>query len=82
MGGSTAFLAARVAPLAPHMGCPLSPEEILEDFRSFYCDTALAAYETNLTAIDAFLSQPDRMLFGTDFPGKSSNFSGHRSILI
>lgn len=65
------FLAARVAILSPHMGCPMSPEEILEDFKTFYCDTALAAYETNLAAIDTFFTQSDRMLFGTDFPGKS-----------
>jgi predicted TIM-barrel fold metal-dependent hydrolase len=69
MGGSTPFLAARVAILSKHMGCPLTPDEILEDFQSFYYETALSAHETTLAAMDKFVS-PDRMLFGTDFPGK------------
>ncbi|KAJ3802832.1 hypothetical protein GGU11DRAFT_752622 [Lentinula aff. detonsa] len=67
MGGSTAFLSVRVARLSHYMGCPLSPEEILADFKSFYYDTALSAHETTLTAIQTFIT-PDRLLFGTDFP--------------
>ncbi|KAJ3924090.1 hypothetical protein F5877DRAFT_87169 [Lentinula edodes] len=67
MGGSTPFLSVRVARLSHYMGCPLSPEEILEDFKSFYFDTALSAHETTLTAIQSFIT-PDHLLFGTDFP--------------
>jgi predicted TIM-barrel fold metal-dependent hydrolase len=52
LGGTTPFLASRVAVLSNHMGCPLSPEEILDDFRSFYYETALSAYEPNLLAIE------------------------------
>lgn len=69
LGGSTPFLAPRVAVLSPHMGCTLSPEEIIEDFKSFYYETALSTSSINLTAMDAFVS-PDRVLFGTDFPGQ------------
>ena len=68
LGGSTPFLAPRVAVLSHYMGCQLSPEEILEDFRSFYYDTALSAEKTTLTAMETFVP-PDRILFGTDFPG-------------
>jgi predicted TIM-barrel fold metal-dependent hydrolase len=68
LGGSTPFLAARVAILSRHMGCNLTPEEILEDFRSFYYETALSAYTTNLQAIDGFIPR-ENLLFGTDFPG-------------
>ncbi|RPD67200.1 hypothetical protein L226DRAFT_586193, partial [Lentinus tigrinus ALCF2SS1-7] len=68
LGGSTPFLAARVAALSRHMGCLLTHEEILEDFKSFYFDTALSSEETTLTAMKNFVS-PDRILFGTDFPG-------------
>ncbi|KAK0206455.1 hypothetical protein DFS33DRAFT_1372755 [Desarmillaria ectypa] len=67
MGGSTVILASRVAGLSPYMGCTLTPDEIMEDFRSFYFDTALASYETNLIMIESF-AQPDHVLFGTDFP--------------
>jgi predicted TIM-barrel fold metal-dependent hydrolase len=71
MGGSTPFLAARIAVLSKHMGCPLTHDEILEDFQSFYYETALSAHEVTLAAMDKFVT-PDRILFGTDFPGKHS----------
>ncbi|KAJ7179063.1 hypothetical protein C8R46DRAFT_1173509 [Mycena filopes] len=70
LGGSTPFLAARVAVLSGHMGCSLSTEEILTDFQSFFYDTALTAHETTLSAMETFVT-PDRILFGTDFPAAS-----------
>jgi predicted TIM-barrel fold metal-dependent hydrolase len=69
-GGSTPFLASRVAVLSHHQGCELTPEEIIEDFRTFYYETALAGFETNLVALEN-LAPPDRLLFGTDFPAVS-----------
>lgn len=51
------------------MGCKLTPEEILEDFKSFYYDTALSAWGPNLAAMDKFVL-PTQILFGTDFPGE------------
>lgn len=77
LGGSTPFLASRVAVLSRYMGCELTPEEILDDFRSFYYDTALSAWGPNLTAMDSFVS-PTQILFGTDFPGEYS-FPARRS---
>jgi len=68
LGGSTPFLAPRVAALSHYMGCPLTPEEIIEDFKSFYYETALSAHETTLTAMSTLVPS-DRLLFGTDFPG-------------
>ena len=66
-GGSTPFLAARVAALAAfHLDCELSPDEILADFRTFYYETALSGFETNLVALENFV-EPDHILFGTDF---------------
>src|SRR5260370_38430163 len=44
LGGTTPFLASRVAVLSNHMGCPLSPEKILDAFRSFNYVTALGSY--------------------------------------
>ncbi|KAJ7228588.1 hypothetical protein GGX14DRAFT_613713 [Mycena pura] len=75
LGGSTPFLAARVAVLSGHMGCNLSPDEIMEDFKSFYYDTALSAYPTTLTFMQSFVG-PERILFGTDFPAASSDTVG------
>lgn len=68
LGGSTPFLAPRVAVLSGHMGCALSPDEILADFRTFYYDTALSSHETTLAAMRAFVDD-SHLLFGTDFPG-------------
>lgn len=47
------------------------PEEILEDFKSFYYDSALSAHQTTLAAAEHFIDR-NRILFGTDFPGKSA----------
>ncbi|KAI0375601.1 amidohydrolase 2 [Pilatotrama ljubarskyi] len=71
LGGSTPSLAPRVAVLSSYMGCTLTPEEILEDFRTFYYDTALSSHETTLTAIGSFVDTT-HLLFGTDFPAVST----------
>jgi predicted TIM-barrel fold metal-dependent hydrolase len=58
------------------MGCPLTPAEIIEDFKSFYYETALSAHETTLTAMATFVPL-NRLLFGTDFPGNCRNCATH-----
>jgi len=75
-GGSTPYLASRVAGLCPfHLGCELSPEEIIADFRTFYYETALSGFETNLVALENFV-ESDHILFGTDFPAVSPQSAG------
>ena len=66
-GGSTPFLASRVAGLSSYLGSKLSPDEILDGFRSFFYETALSGFETNLVALESFVAE-DHILFGTDFP--------------
>jgi predicted TIM-barrel fold metal-dependent hydrolase len=66
-GGSAPYLAGRVAVLSRHQGCQLTPEEVIDDFRTFYYDIALAGFDTTLVAQESFV-QPDRIVFGTDFP--------------
>ena len=66
-GGSTPFLASRVAGLARYQGAKLTREEMIEDFRDFYYETALSGFETNLVALEDFV-EPDHILFGSDFP--------------
>lgn len=68
LGGSTPFLAPRVAALSHYMGCPLAPDEILQDFKTFYYETALSSHPTTLAALDAFVPI-ERVLFGSDYPG-------------
>lgn len=70
-GGSTPFLASRVAGLcAFHTDCGLTADEILAGFRTFYYETALSGFETNLVALENFIPV-DQILFGTDFPAVS-----------
>ncbi|UZJ53621.1 hypothetical protein CBS101457_002941 [Exobasidium rhododendri] len=71
-GGSTPFLACRAAVLGNYIGNTvvgnsLSIDEMLEDFKSFYYETALSGYKTNLVALQSFVEK-DHILFGTDFP--------------
>ena len=63
------FLAARVAVLSRHMGSPLTPEEMMEDFKTFYFDTALSACNSTLEMMTSFAG-PEKLLFGSDFPGE------------
>ncbi|KAG7096875.1 hypothetical protein E1B28_004281 [Marasmius oreades] len=74
LGGSAPYLAPRVAVLSRHMGCPLTPNEIMDDFKTFYYETALSAHEVTLSAMQSFVSH-DRILFGTDFPAVSTEMS-------
>jgi len=66
-GGSTPFLASRVAGLSSYLGTKLSPEELIASFHTFYYETALSGFETNLVALESFVPD-DHVLFGTDFP--------------
>ncbi|KAF7775981.1 hypothetical protein Agabi119p4_4374 [Agaricus bisporus var. burnettii] len=75
LGGSTPFLAPRVAVLSRHMGCQLSIDEILEDFSTFYYDTALSSWGPNLLALQSFVPK-NQILFGTDFPAVSARMLG------
>ncbi|KAG6829596.1 hypothetical protein H0H92_004065 [Tricholoma furcatifolium] len=70
LGGTTPTLAPRVAVLSTHMGCSLTHDEILDDFRSFYYETALSSYGPNLACIEKFVPM-EKILFGTDFPAVS-----------
>ncbi|EIW82137.1 amidohydrolase 2 [Coniophora puteana RWD-64-598 SS2] len=70
LGGSLPLLAARVAALSPHMGCELNHQDIIDDFKSFYYETALSAHEVNLAAMEKFVPL-DHILFGSDFPAVS-----------
>ncbi|KZT20378.1 amidohydrolase 2 [Neolentinus lepideus HHB14362 ss-1] len=70
LGGTVPFLASRVAVLSRHMGCPLSIDEILQDFKSFYYEVALSGYESSLEAMQKFVPL-DRILFGSDIPAVS-----------
>ncbi|KAI0353627.1 amidohydrolase 2 [Trametes cingulata] len=72
LGGSTSSLVPRVAVLSNYVGCALSPQEILDGFKTFYYDTALSSHETTLTAVKAFIPST-RLLFGTDFPAVSTS---------
>ncbi|CAA7259833.1 unnamed protein product [Cyclocybe aegerita] len=56
LGGSTPFLSSRVAVLSHYMGCELTPDEIMGDFKTFYYETALSTSEPNLAAMERWLT--------------------------
>jgi predicted TIM-barrel fold metal-dependent hydrolase len=68
-GGTLPFIAYRIslAGLAPGTHCPRNHLEIIEDFRSFYFDTALSASPPQLQALLQF-ADPSKILFGSDIP--------------
>lgn len=71
-------MAARTAVLANYMGCEMSVDDILKDFRTFWFDTALAACGPALQQLESFLKGGKgsseegvgKLLFGSDFPGE------------
>ncbi len=65
-GGFVPYAAHRLAvSLAAETGSPTL--DILEQFRSFYFDTALSSSPSALPALLAFAA-PERVLFGSDWP--------------
>ncbi|WP_105972610.1 amidohydrolase family protein [Streptomyces geranii] len=65
-GGFLPYAAHRLA-LAGHLAPDTTPEDILADLRRFYFDTALAGSPATLPSLLAF-ADPERILFGSDFP--------------
>ena len=70
----TPMLVSRVAVISNYLGSELRPEQIIEDFRTFYYETALSGFDTNLAALENLVGL-DRMLFGTDFPAVEARMS-------
>ena len=68
-GGTLPYLIYRPAGMLPYTAKTLgmSTEEIVEEARLFYFDTAISANEPTLRALLAF-AKPGHVLFGTDFP--------------
>lgn len=62
------MMAARTAALSSYMGCTLTPEDILEDFKTFYFDIALSAYGPALMSLEEWVGE-GRIVYGSDFPG-------------
>ncbi|KAI0347252.1 amidohydrolase 2 [Trametopsis cervina] len=66
-GGTAMALMPRVSVLAGQMGCPLTAPEVIEDFASFYVESALSAHESTVRLVEDVVGRK-RMLFGTDYP--------------
>lgn len=72
-GGDLPYVIYRAAGMLPHtpMTIGKTTEEILEEARSFYFDTAISSNPVTLTALYKF-AKPGHVLFGTDFPNAPS----------
>jgi len=68
-GGTLPFIAHRIslAGVMTSLQCPRNRLQILEDFRSFYYDTALSSSTPQLQALLEF-ADPSKILFGSDIP--------------
>ncbi len=74
-GGFVPYASHRTAiAIAAKLGPKL--KDILNDFRSFYFDTALSASPAALPSLLAF-AKPDRILFGRDWPFAPEEAVGH-----
>ncbi len=72
-GGFLPYAATRLAELRASLDKSRSAEQLLADMRRFYFDTALVA-PSGLPSLLAF-SDPNRIVFGTDFPYASRQVS-------
>jgi predicted TIM-barrel fold metal-dependent hydrolase len=68
-GGTLPFLAHRIslADAVPSLQCPRNHLQILEDFRSFYFDTALTSSIPQLQVLLEFVDT-SKILFDSDIP--------------
>ena len=68
-GGTLPYLIHRAAGMLPYtpMSIGRSTEDIVEEAREFYFDTAISANSITLKALFAF-AKPGHVLFGSDFP--------------
>lgn len=68
-GGTLPSLIYRVAAMLPHtpMTVGKTTEEIVDEARTFYFDTAISSNPITLIALFKF-AKPGHVLFGTDFP--------------
>lgn len=68
-GGTLPYLIHRAATMLPCMphGCKRTREELLDEAREFYFDTALSSGSPTFKALTEF-AKPGHVLFGSDFP--------------
>lgn len=67
-GGTLPYIAGRVAELSQVIGVGgKTADQILEEAKSFYFDTAFVGFEGPAALLEGF-AKPGRVLFGSDFP--------------
>lgn len=66
-GGFIPYGADRFAQSLGNLGLGFTPEELIEQMKGFYFDTALSASSTVLPSLMAF-ARPGHVLFGSDIP--------------
>lgn len=73
-GGTLPYLIYRVAGMLPHTPFKTGQltEDIIQEARKFYYDTALSANPYTLPLL-LEIAQPDHILFGSDFPNAPSD---------
>lgn len=66
-GGTLPYLIGRPASVMPYLDKSHNPEDLIEDARNFYYDTAVAGSTNVLTILQNF-AKPGHILYGSDYP--------------
>ncbi|MCJ1378613.1 hypothetical protein MMC17_001712 [Xylographa soralifera] len=68
-GGTLPYLVERPTSIIPHLGSKVEykTEDMMEDARDFYYDTALSGGKNALMVLEKF-AKPGHILYGSDFP--------------
>ncbi|KIW99852.1 uncharacterized protein Z518_10780 [Rhinocladiella mackenziei CBS 650.93] len=66
-GGTLPYLIGRPASVMPYLDQSHTPEDMMEDARNFYYDTAVAGSTNVLTILQDF-AKPGHILYGSDYP--------------
>lgn len=66
-GGTLPYLIGRPASIMPYLDESHTPEDLIEDARNFYYDTAVAGSTNVLTILQDF-AKPGHILYGSDYP--------------
>ncbi|KAA8915622.1 hypothetical protein TRICI_002232 [Trichomonascus ciferrii] len=66
-GGTLPYLVCRPASILPYLDSSLNTDQLMQQAKSFYFDTALSGNEYALSLLRKF-AKPDHIIFGSDYP--------------
>lgn len=77
-GGTLPYLVGRPATVLPYLSKEHVTEDMFEDARNFYYDTAVAGSENVLMVLEKF-AKPGHVLYGSDYPYAGPGIIGYHT---